>query len=86
MRNSEVRSKTAGGMGGGMSFPLVNYCSVYLVNTLHHCGPAHLEWHTQLDPCATRRRRTYFITFYNISSSLIPPFFVPIRREKDRHI
>ena len=46
MRNSEVRSETAGEMGGGVSFPLLNYCSVYLGSTFNHCRPAEREGNT----------------------------------------
>ncbi len=49
--DSEVRSETAGEMGGGVSFPLLNYCSVYLVSTLNHCGSTQLEGHTQANFC-----------------------------------
>ena len=34
-----------------MSFPLLNYCSVYLVSTLNHGGPSQLEGHTLTSVC-----------------------------------
>lgn len=51
MRGSKVRSETAGEMGGGMSFPLLNYCSVYLASTLNHCGPTQPEGYTYTNTC-----------------------------------
>lgn len=84
-------------MGGGMSFPLLNYSSVYLMSTLNHFGPTQLKGHTQtqtpvylslcvrvLDTLIQREGVIFFITFYEIPSNILP-FLVVIRIENDPH-
>lgn len=51
MRNGDMSSDTAGEIGGGMSSPLLHYCSVYLVSPLNHCGPTKLEGQTHRNTC-----------------------------------
>ena len=67
-----MRSETARKMVGGVSFPLLNDCCVYLVGTLNHCGPAQLEGHRKTTPvcvCVQRytEKRTYFYYFLGCS-------------------
>jgi len=72
-----------GEIGCGMPFPLLHYCSVYLVSTLNHCGPTQLEGqkHRHLHVCVTHtyinahldtNTRTFFLLLF---STLHQTFF-----------
>lgn len=81
-------------MGGGMSFPLLHYCSVYLVSTLNHCGLTQLEEHLHTNICMpVRVQHTHtqrhvlghvVITFEDIPSSNISPSIVVTKLRKVR--